>query len=483
MFSYLKSLLKDSAIYSLGNILNKAAGLYLLPIYSVFIPIGEFGILTILELIILALIQICNLGLTAGFQRYFFIEKENKNLGSFIFSSLTTIILVYAPFLILGLLFSEQLSEFIFDSSQYQFCLQLVSGIILFEMLSGIQQQYFQNEQRTILYTCFNVGNTILTLAMSVYLIKYKGWGIEGVLLSRFISKVISTFLSLFIFILPKLKFRFNSKTIKKSISYGFPIVISSIGYIVYTMSDRFMILELTDADNAGKYGFAVRIASVINIVFIQALGLGFLPEIFKNENNKRLYSKTYTYYIYGISIIILGFLMTYKLPLSIVMPNPEYLEGLSIIPLLSLYYLLLGSNYFLYSGISTSNRSKYLIYPTLITAIINIALNFIFIPKYGYRAAAISTVVSQFIYIIIANQIIQKINPIKFEWNRIVISIGLGSLLYILYVYLDENIFYTPLIVGIYLFIIYKFNFLDEHEKERLRNTLLKHKNKYFNS
>lgn len=482
MFVYLKGLLKESVIYSIGNILNKASGLILLPIYSQLISIEEFGILTILELIALALIQICNLGLTSGFQRYFFIEKEKGHLGSFLYSNIVSLIIMYIPFIIFGLYFNNELSHLFFDTIDYSFCFKLLTGIILIEMLFDFQQMYLQNEQKSITYTVFSVTNTIVTLGITIYLIKYNNWGIEAVFVSRLISKTLITLISFITYIYPILEYKLSIKSVKTSLIYGFPIVISSLGYIVYTMSDRFMLNELTDEASLGKYSIGVRVASVINIVFIKALGLGFLPQIFKNENNKRLYTKTFTYFTYGISAIILFFLMTYSLPIELLLKNKEYTEGLIIVPILSIYFLALGSNYFLYSGISTSNKSKYLIYPTLITALVNIVLNYILIPKFGYISAAVTTLLSQFLYIFIANKIVQKINPIKFEWKKIFFSVSIAIGLYAIFIYFNEHIFLAPILTMLYLIILYNFKFLEPHEKERIKLTISKQKQKYLN-
>lgn len=481
MFKYLKGLLKDSVIYSIGNILNKATGLILLPIYGQLISIEEFGILSILELTILALVQICNLGLTTGFQRYFFIEKEKGQLGSFLFSNMISLIILYSPVFTIGMYFSNEISNLFFETVEYAFCIKLIFGIILIEMLFNFQQLYFQNEQKTIKFTIFNVTSTIITFCLTIYLIKFKGWGIEAVFTSRIISKSIIALVAFKSYIFPILEFKYLLNSVKTSLKYGLPLIVSSLGYIVYSMSDRFMLNEMVDDASLGKYSFGVRIANVTNIVFIQAIGLGFLPQIFKNENNKRLYAKTFTYFIYGTTAIILLFLMTYSIPLEWLMKNREYTEGLVIVPFLSLYYLALGSNYFLYSGISTSNKSKYLIYPTLITAIFNVILNLILIPKYGYISAAITTLFSQFLYIFIANKIVQKINPINYEWNKIFSSVIVAIGLYLIFIYSDHNIILAPFLTILYLLIIYKFNFLEPHEKMKIKFTIKKQKNKYL--
>ena len=63
MLEKLKYLLKHSFIYSISNLASKASGVILLPIYSTFFSVSEFGVLGILEITISIFTEVLNLGL------------------------------------------------------------------------------------------------------------------------------------------------------------------------------------------------------------------------------------------------------------------------------------------------------------------------------------------------------------------------------------------------------------------------------------
>lgn len=81
MLDKVKTLTKNTAIYGFGNALNKLLGIILIPLYTTYIPVSDFGVLAIMEITILALIQILNFGTVNGHQRYFYIEKEKNEYG------------------------------------------------------------------------------------------------------------------------------------------------------------------------------------------------------------------------------------------------------------------------------------------------------------------------------------------------------------------------------------------------------------------
>ena len=63
MLDKLKYLVKHSFIYSIGNLATKASGVILLPIYSTFFSVAEFGILGIIEVTISIFTEVLNFGL------------------------------------------------------------------------------------------------------------------------------------------------------------------------------------------------------------------------------------------------------------------------------------------------------------------------------------------------------------------------------------------------------------------------------------
>ena len=71
MLSKVRKIGKNTIYYGLGNILNKSLGFILIPIYSRLIPIEQYGVLAILELLILLLLAVLNFGITSGHERYF----------------------------------------------------------------------------------------------------------------------------------------------------------------------------------------------------------------------------------------------------------------------------------------------------------------------------------------------------------------------------------------------------------------------------
>lgn len=482
MLDKIKKTGKNTAIYGIGNILNKSLGLLLIPFIQKYIPIQEYGWLTLIELIILALSSTIVLGITNGHERYFYTEKDKGTYGIFLFSN--SIILFFVSIAILSIfaLFSQPISMLIFKSDQYQFAILLSLIITFFEINNIIPFHILQYEEKATKYIVANSTRLLISLLASIYLVAYFKLGILGVLYGRLLGSGGFAIFQLLSTILPRVTFKFSFEKVKMSILYGFPMIISSIGFILFSMSDRFMLSHFSTAEQTGKYAFGFKIANLVMII-VQSVGVGYLPSFYlqeKSENNARYYRKMLTYYTFSMSYLILIFLFFFKPLLKPIISNQDYWSGLDVVPILSLGFLLMGMNYFVNVGIVLKNKTSLLLIPTFVAASINIVLIYFLIPYFGYIGPAISTLVSQIIYVSIIAYISQRLIDISFEWGKVLISLAIAILFFFIGFYISINWWFLAvglklLLLIAYPYVLYKFNFFELIELEKL--TLLKTK------
>jgi O-antigen/teichoic acid export membrane protein len=202
------------------------------------------------------------------------------------------------------------------------------------------------------------------------------------------------------------------------------------------------------------------------------------MPSIFskeKEENNMRYYRKMLTYYCFLIAFIILGFLFFYKDLLALVARNKDYWEGLAVVPVLSLSFMVMGMNYFVGIGLYLKNKMHHFLVPSLAAVILNIMMNFFFIPLWGMMGAAYSTLCSQVVYTAILTIIAGKQIKVGFEWFKIILIYTLAIALFVGNQFtMSLNFFLASvirlLLLGIFPLVLYKFNFFEKIELIRLR-------------
>jgi O-antigen/teichoic acid export membrane protein len=71
MIEDLKSILKHTSIYSLGNILQKMIGFVMIPVYTRFLSPADYGVLELLTLVTIVLAMVLSFRLESAMVRYY----------------------------------------------------------------------------------------------------------------------------------------------------------------------------------------------------------------------------------------------------------------------------------------------------------------------------------------------------------------------------------------------------------------------------
>jgi O-antigen/teichoic acid export membrane protein len=488
MLGQIRKLGKQTAIYGFGNILNKMLGFILIPLYNNFIPIGPFGNLAVMEITILFLTAVLHFGIFSGHQRYFFIEKEKNNYGTFLFNNyagnLAFTLISILPFL----LFSSQISILFFDNVSQSGNLRIMFWIVVAEILCTLPFQILQFEEKPVRYILLNVFKLILSFLLTIYFVKSLSLGIEGILYARLTGAAATAILLLFFVIIPRLTYKWDFSLLWLSIRFGLPAIAGNIGFLIFQMNDRYMLNWLSTDIETGKYSFGFKIANFINLIFVSTIGMSFMPSIFskeKEENNTRYYRKMLTYYCFLIAFVILGFLFYYRDLLALVAKNKDYFDGLAVVPVLSLSFMVMGMNYFVGIGLYLKNKMHHFLFPSLTGVILNIIMNYFFIPLWGMMGAAYSTLFSQIIYTSILSITAGKQLKVGFEWAKILLIYSLAIALYAGNQFtLSLNFFLASFIrlvmLGVFPLVLYKLNFFEKIELQRLREGIGKILNRY---
>jgi len=425
-----KQLTQNTLIYGLGNALNKFMGVFLIPLYARLIPVEQFGVLAVFEMSLLFLAYIVPLGILNGHERYIINEKEKGEYPVFLFSNFIALFIISFIVLLLLSLYSKEMAFIISGNSGNNGIMILVFISLFFDINNLMPIYKLQYENKPVQYIVQNTFKLLISISITIYLLTKLNYGIEGVFIGRILGSSSLFLWQLIVNVIPSCKFKFDSRKVILTIKYGFPTVISSLGFLLFLMSDRYLINILLGNYAAGKYAFGFRIASIL-LVLIQSIGVSYLPTLFsheKSKDNKRYYIKILTYYTFAISWIIIGFVFFYKIPLWPLVKNKEYWDGLSILPILCFAFLFQGMTYFVSVGVSLTNNNRFMILPAFIIAALNVLFNIHFLPVYGFIFASWCVLFSHILSVAVYSYYSYKFFNIKFEWSKIIMTILLAA-------------------------------------------------------
>lgn len=484
MLDKLKYLLKHSFIYSISNLATKASGVILLPLYSSFFSVSEFGILGILEITISILTEILNFGLGQSLvmlsNHHDYIDKRKS-----IFYTLSLIsFLIIVLFIALGEISITFISRFFQNQDTFYFYLKLSVYVISLRVVNNFFSNKLRADEKSGWFTSSNLFKLGLTLGFIAYFVAFRKVGIVGVLYSYVISEAV-----LLVILIPvmikQMYLHFEKEIISVAIKFGFPLIFMSIAMLILNVSDRYILKYFTNYKEVGLYDLGYRISGVVNMFIIVPFNMALMPiayQMYKQEGDKRYFSKLMTYLTILLVWISLALSLFSKEIIKIFALNSDYWAAANVIPVILFSYIFFGMRIIAILGMLLTTKTKSLAIVTIAASLLNIVLNIIFIPKWGMMAAAYSTLIS-FIFLYWLTYILsQKYYRIPYENGKTIITILIGVSVYLLSLIIDLNIVIEVIIkfifVIIFPFILYFLNLFEVQEIDSLAGFYKKWKN-----
>jgi O-antigen/teichoic acid export membrane protein len=486
MLENLKAAIKSTAIYSLGNLTSKLLGIILIPLYTSKLSLAEYGMLGMLEISVQILTAIIGLSLYNAFFRWFWDKQYLEKQKSIFF---TILVFVFTGSIMLNLLFlpfHDQLSSLLLDTDQQGYLIMLILIIAGLEAIAIVISTLVRLQERPGFYTFLYIVKVLTNLSFTVYFIVVKGKKIDGIYEAQLIGNAVFFILAAR-FVIKNSTPKIEWKIIPGMLKFSYPLLFSSIAGIILTISDRYVLKFISDLAYVGIYTLGYKIASTLRVFVITSVNLAIQPMIYKmidQPDNKRFYSKIMTYYSFGLMICVLGLsLFGQELIKLLSKANPEYWEAFSIVPIISMSFFFGMLRDVSLTGINISKKTVVNARSILVAATLNIGLNIVLIPVFGYMGAAVATLISQLLYFLIIYYFAQKYYPIKYEIPKVIKIIGAGILIYVLSIFTNEMTLLPRLLIKSALilsfpFILYILRFYESIELESLRGLWIKWRN-----
>jgi len=176
----------------------------------------------------------------------------------------------------------------------------------------------------------------------------------------------------------------------------------------IYNNVDITMLGIMKDDKQVGLYSTAYKVAKIITQV-VQSLGLVVIPRLstyFANEDYEKvniLLRKVLSFNIaFGLPCVI-GVIMLSQ-DIMVLVGGEVYFQAGSILKILilSLMFSLIGESFLGNAVLIPMKKEKYYMIVCIITAVCNVILNVILIPKFAANGAAIATAFNGFLIFIL---------------------------------------------------------------------------------
>jgi O-antigen/teichoic acid export membrane protein len=219
-------------------------------------------------------------------------------------------------------------------------------------------------------------------------------------------------------------------------VRYSFPLALAGFAFIINETIDRILLKHLTVSAHTeeigreaaiklgeaqvGIYSASYKLAMLVTI-FLQAYRYAAEPFFFsesKSSDRNKTYVKVMNYFVGAVFLCFLGVSLNLDI-FKYFIPNPNFWEGLKVVPVLLLANVFLGIYINQSIWYKLSGQTRFGAYIAVVGAVFTITLNIIFIPLFGYIACAWVTLLVYGGQMIASYLLGQKHYPIPYNLRK----------------------------------------------------------------
>lgn len=391
-----KKALRAGLGYTVGNILVKGLTFISIPIFARLLTVADYGIYNTISSYVSIMTFIVGLTLHTSVRN---AKLDYADRMESFCSSVTIIILLNTAFLLLvsGVL-ARPLANLLSLEEPYLPAMIILEGfglamVTFYNCVLSVDYKYKEYMVLSLIYAVSGLGLSVVLIVTAFhehgYLGRMLGTLIPAVLLGIYITAQMFR----------KARPHYNREFWTYGLKISLPTVPHGLGMLLLAQFDRIMIKKMIGDTEAGLYSFAYNVGMIYQVI-TNSLDTAWTPWVFEKMEAKdyptiRRVAKGYTAFV-SLGAIAL---MLISPEIIAILGGAKYTASRYVaIPIvLAMFYSFL---YTLPAAIEYYYKKTVLVaIGTLGAAVANIVLNVIFIPRYGYIAAAYTTVVCYLLY------------------------------------------------------------------------------------
>ena len=443
MAKELKTLVKDTAIYGVSSIVGRFLNYLLVPLHTtkIIAESGGYGVVSNVYAYTALLMALLTFGMETTFFR--FSNKEGEDSRKVYGTTLWLVGGISVLFCVLCLIFNAPISAFMgyADHPKYIACM---TTIVSFDALQSILFARLRGQHRPVKFMILKLSFIVLSILLNLFIFLgapaicrvnpellwwYRPEHSVGYI---FTINLICTVSVTFGFI-PELKgfaYGFDRKLAGRMLRYALPILVLSIAGILNQVADkityRFIVPGAEGDVQLGIYGACTKIAMIMAML-LQAFRFAYEPFVFNKSRDKDQDATCAVTMKYFVIFTLLAFLVVvFYMDLFKYLVGSTYWEGLRVVPIVMMAEIFMGIYFNLSFWYKLDDKTHWGAIMSVIACVVLLAVNIIFVPRYGYIACAWGGVAGYGTAMLLSYFIGQHYHPIAYDVKGILIYFAL---------------------------------------------------------
>lgn len=385
-----KRLAQNTVLVFIGNVGSKLIGLLMLPFYTSWLSVEDYGVTDMINVYVAFLANIISCCIAESV--FIFPKGQPEKTKREYFSSGMAFLLLSFVFSFLLFGFIDALSSFYSVSNSFVNNIWLIYGLIAATLLQQMFQQFTRSIDKMLVYGMAGIVLTVFTAILSFVFIP--AMGVAGFVLSLILAHIVT---GLYSFIFSHSYLYWSVKSISKArcremLKYSVPLIPNGIMWWLVSALNRPVMESNVGLHAIGIFAVSNKFPSIVSMIFgifVTSWQISVLEEY-----GKKGFDSFYNKVFRGIVLLLLVMLVIITFSskwLVATFASADFGEAWIYIPLLTLGTVFSNISGLAGTTFSAVKQSKYFFYSSVYGGVSAIVSNFIFIPWLGLWGAVVS--------------------------------------------------------------------------------------------
>jgi len=424
MSSELKTIWRHGRVYGLGSLLNRLAGLLLIPVILHVLPTAEWGVYAIV-IAVGGLLSVPAISVIDTLMRLYHENADRHRRRRVVSTVLLMLVGLCALFALLSYPIASAVGALVFGHQEHFWV--LVTGVfaMAFDNLLSLVLDYFRLRKWSGWFVVATLSRSVAQFGLSILFV------VLGALIA---TAAVS--LPLAGFVLSRVGLAFDRGIAREVLGLGLPLVPAWLSKSAYPLVERFMLSVLAGIGGVGVFALATRLAEQLAVLMygpFSDIWQVRLMELAQDPARAAAFNRVYLYFLFALTSAALG-LALFAPELVMVISDRAYWDAAWILPLLALGQILYAVNHHFEICIIQIRRTGFLAAINCSGVALAVALLYLLTSRFGLAGAAVAAVAAQLYRLVTAVWFTARCSDYArlFPWRSGSLLVGLAGLAFV---------------------------------------------------
>jgi len=397
----LSELFQSSLVYLTGNLARRGVGILMIPLYTHFLHPADYAVIEFVELFVaVAGVTFGLLAMSDSMVRIYHDQADQEGRARVVSTAIIGMAIVNLAIVAIAMPLAGPLSLMVFGTTDYLWLIRAAFVAMFFGNLTESALAYERMRNRALFFTLYSTVFLALNLCLNVYFIAFRHLGVWGFVLSKVACSIVGA-VFLLIRVSREVRWRFQWMAARQMVSFGGPLVLTSISFFIIHFADRFFLNHFANLAEVGIYSLAYKFGFLVTYLVGEPFGNIWNVSLYRHTHQagwEKQFSRVASYLFLCLFFVAVAISVLAGKAITIV-ADPAYNYAITLIPILVFGYVFREVGDFFRDILFINKRVLLFGTVTVGAAILNLILDYWLIARYKAAGAAWATLITWLAY------------------------------------------------------------------------------------